>query len=140
MSGGYDPNQNPYQQPQGNQPPNGYGQQPPPGYGQQPQGYGQQPQGYGQQPGYPPQQFAQPYGFQPPPPATGTPSMVIWGFVLAVFCCPIVGVILCGMGLPEAKKRGSGEGLAWAGIIIGCIWIVLGILSRILNLGAQMAR
>jgi hypothetical protein len=133
MSGGYDPNQNPYQQPQGQQPPPGYGQQMPPGYGQQPVGYGQQP--------YPPQQFTPPYGMQGPPPATGTPGIVIWGFVLAIIpCCPLIGVIMCGVGLPEAKRRGSGEGLAYAGIIVGVVWIVLGIVFRILNVGAQMAR
>lgn len=150
MSGGYDPNQNPYQQPPGNQPPPGYGEQPqgygqqpqgyaqqPQGYGGQPPGYGAQPQGYGQQPyppqpGYPPQ-YAPQYGYQPPP-QTGTPGIVIWGFVLAIIpCCPLIGVIMCGVGLPEAKRRGSGEGLAYAGIIVGIIWMVLGVIGQVLE-------
>jgi hypothetical protein len=137
MSGGYDPNQNPYQQPQGNTPP-GYGA-PQGGYNQQPQGYGQQPQGYGQQP-YPPQgypqQYAQPYGYQAPPVPEGIPPMVLWGFILALFCCPLVGVILCAVGLPEAKRRNNGVGLAYAGIIIGIIWIILGIIGQVANAGA----
>ncbi len=151
MSGGYDPNQNPYQQPQGSQPPpgygappggynqqpQGYGQQPPPGYGQQPQGYGQQP--YPPQPGYPPQ-YAQPYGFQPPPVAEGIPPLVLWGFILSLFCCPLVGVILCAVGLPEAKRRNNGVGLAYAGIIIGIVWIVLSVLMQIVNAGANASR
>lgn len=141
MSGGYDPNQNPYQQPQGNTPP-GYGA-PQGGYNQQPQGYGQQPQGYGQQP-YPPQgypqQYAQPYGYQAPPVPEGIPPMVLWGFILALFCCPLVGVILCAVGLPEAKRRNNGVGLAYAGIIIGIIWIILGIIGQVANAGASAAR
>lgn len=158
MSGGYDPNQNPYQQPQGNQPPPGYGQQPPPGYGQQQppgygqqpqQGYGQQPQGYGQQPyppqpGYPPQ-YTQPYGGpgQMPPPV-GMPPIVIWGFILALIpCCgviPAAGAIMCAVGLGEAKRRNAGVGLAYAGIIIGSIWVVLNIISWILNAGGQFSQ
>lgn len=129
MSGGYDPNQNPYAQQQG-------------GYNQQPQGYGQQPQGYGQQPyppqGYPPQ-YAQPYGYQPPPPE-GIPGLVLWGFILALFCCPLVGVIMCAVGLPEAKRRNNGVGLAYAGIIIGIIWIVLGFIMQLANIGANASR
>jgi len=143
MSGGYDPNQNPYQQPQGNQPPPGYGQAPQ-GYGQQPQGYGQTPQGYGQQPyapqpGYPPQ-YAQPYGMQAPPVPEGIPPLVLWGFILSLFCCPLIGVILCAVGLPEAKRRNNGVGLAYAGIIIGIVWIVLSVLMQIVNAGASASR
>lgn len=54
----------------------------------------------------------------------GTPGTVIGGFILAFFC-PLIGVILCAVGLPEAQRRGSGAGLAIAGIVIG-IFLMLG--------------
>ena len=66
--------------------------------------------------------------------------MVIWGFILAVFCCPLVGVILCAVGLPEAKRRDSGVGLAYAGIIIGIVWMVLGIVLQVLGGAARALR
>ncbi|GIK53877.1 MAG: DUF4190 domain-containing protein [Planctomycetaceae bacterium] len=128
MSGGY--NQNPYQQ--GGQ--GGYGQQPQ-GYGQQPAGYGQPgayPPGYGPQQGYgQPQAYGQPFGYGAPPVPQGIPGTVIAGFILSLFICPLVGVILCGVGLGEAKRRNAGVGLAYAGIIIGLIWIVLGIVINV---------
>ena len=109
-------------------PPPGYGQQQG-GYPQQPQGgYQQQPGGYQQQGGYPQQQ---PYGQQPygqpgygPPPAQGIPGTVIAGFILS-FLCPLIGLILCGVGLGEAKKRNAGTGLAIAGIVISLVNMVL---------------
>jgi hypothetical protein len=110
-------------------PPPGYGQQQG-GYPQQPQGgYQQQPGGYQQQGGYPQQQ---PYGQQPygqqqmygAPPAQGIPGTVIAGFILS-FLCPLIGLILCGVGLGEAKKRNAGTGLAIAGIVISLVNMVL---------------
>lgn len=56
---------------------------------------------------------------------------MIAGFILSLFICPLVGVILCGVGLGEAKRRNAGVGLAYAGIIIGLIWIVLGIVINV---------
>lgn len=47
-----------------------------------------------------------------------TPGIVIAGFVLALFF-PLVGFILCIVGMPEAERRGAGVGLARAGIAIG---------------------
>lgn len=58
------------------------------------------------------------------------PGIVIAGFIL-VFLCTIVGIILCAVGLGEAKRREAGVGLAWAGIIIGIVWIVLGIILQV---------
>ncbi|MFH8614266.1 RDD family protein [Streptomyces sp. NPDC017979] len=85
-----DPN-NPYGQPQGQQP-GGYGQPQQPGYGQQPGGYGQ-PQGqpgYGQPQQGPPQQSqygypqappVQPYdAYQQPGYGSGMPELANWGY------------------------------------------------------------
>ena len=54
----------------------------------------------------------------------GAPGIVIAGFILA-FLCPLVGIILCAIGLGEAKRRGAGVGLAQTGIIIGIVVIVV---------------
>ncbi|MEU9603143.1 RDD family protein [Streptomyces sp. NPDC048057] len=92
-----DPN-NPYGQPQGQQP-GGYGQPQQPGYGQQPGGYGQ-PQG---QPGYgypqqgPPQPQQSQYGYPQAPPVQpydayqqpgyggGMPELAHWGLRVGAF-------------------------------------------------------
>ncbi|MFI1826458.1 RDD family protein [Streptomyces sp. NPDC020412] len=92
-----DPN-NPYGQPQGQQP-GGYGQPQQPGYGQQPGGYGQ-PQG---QPGYgypqqgPPQPQQSQYGYPQAPPVqpydayqqpgygSGMPELAHWGLRVGAF-------------------------------------------------------
>jgi hypothetical protein len=107
------------------------------GYPPQQGGHPQQPGGYQQQPGgYPPQgQYPQqqPYGQQPmygAPPPQGIPGIVIAGFILAFFCS-LIGLILCAVGLPEAKRRNRGVGLAWAGIIISIVFIVLGIAFQV---------
>ncbi|MBK8206653.1 MAG: hypothetical protein IPK87_07625 [Planctomycetes bacterium] len=89
-------------------------------YGGQPQGGYPQQQPYGQ-PGYPPQGYG-------PPPAQGTPGLVIAGAILALVpICPLIGVILAAVGLGEAKRRNAGVGLAKASIIVGIIWILLSI-------------
>ena len=112
----------------------GYGQQP---YGQQPQ-YGQQP--YGQQPGWD-QQHGQPgygqqptYGQQPsgwapdPQQPRGTNTMAIVGFVLAFLVSP-VGLVLSIIGLQQTGQRHEGgRGLAIAGIVIGALGTLFGIL------------
>ncbi|MCB9895275.1 MAG: DUF4190 domain-containing protein [Planctomycetes bacterium] len=126
----------------------GYPQQP-----QQPGGYQQQPGGYQQQGGYQQNQYppggnypqgqypgaaqGQPYG-QPYPgqnPQMGvTPGLVTAGFILAIIpCTSFIGLILSAIGLMEAKKRQAGEGLAIAGIIIGAVWQVLGIVGWVMG-------
>jgi len=72
----------------------------------------------------------------------GPPGIVIWGFVLSiigvVFCqvLGIVGIVLCAVGLPEAKRRGSGAGLAIAGIVIGICGIALMAIMIVVNVVA----
>lgn len=113
----------------------------PPQQGGQGGQYGGQPQGqYGQQQGQYPQQQGgyqqQPYGQQPyyggPPQPQGTPVTVIIGAILALPpICPLIGLILAAVGMGEAKRRNAGVGLAKATIIMGIIWIVLGIIIQI---------
>jgi hypothetical protein len=58
-----------------------------------------------------------------------TPGIVIAGLVLA-FLCPLVGLILCIIGMDKARQARSGEGLAKLGIGISIGMMVLGILLR----------
>ena len=64
---------------------------------------------------------------------TGIPPIVLVGFILSILglcCAPValVGGILCIVGLGEAKKRKEGVGLAIAGIVIGCLSFLIGII------------
>lgn len=111
------------------------GYPPQPGSGNQ-GNYQQQPQ-YGQgnyQPQYQPQQQQyqqQPYGHQyhqQPQQAGSVPGIVIAGFILS-FLCPLVGVILCAVGMSEAKRRNAGTGLATAGLIIGGVFLLINVLA-----------
>jgi hypothetical protein len=61
---------------------------------------------------------------------SGTPGMVIAGFIFS-FLCPLLGLILCIIGLGEAKKRQSGVGLAQAGIAISIVMMVLGVIIQL---------
>ncbi len=110
-------------QPGGN--PNQQGQPGPYQGGQNQQQYGQQQ--YGQQ--YGQQQYGQPYPPQPyghpgyaPQQAQGIPGTVIAGFICA-FLCPLIGLILCAVGMGEAKRRNAGVGLATAGIIVAVVML-----------------
>lgn len=88
-----------------------YSQGQPPQYGQQGQ-YQQPPQGQ-----YPPQQppqqyYQQPYGHPGQPyaqQAGSVPGVVIAGFIFS-FLCPLLGLILCAVGMSEAKRRNAGVG------------------------------
>lgn len=100
--------------------------QQPPGYGQPPAG---QP-GYGQQPtGYPPPGYGQPpYGQPPYGQAQGTNGMAIAALVTSLLCSPL-GIILGFVAKGQIKKTGqSGNGLATAGIVIGVVSMLLGLL------------
>ena len=101
----------------------------PGGYGQQPGGSGQQPGGYGQPGQYPPPGYGQqPFGQPPHGQAQGTNGLAIASLVSAFFCSPL-GIILGFIAKGQIKKTGqSGNGLATAGIVIGVISILLGIL------------
>ncbi len=67
----------------------------------------------------------------------GVPPMVLTGFIIScagvVICAPIaiVGAVICLIGLPEAKRRQEGKGLAIAGIVIGVAAFLFAILGFI---------
>jgi len=63
-------------------------------------------------------------------PSGSTPGIVVAGFICS-FLCPLLGIILCGIGLGEAKRNRSGHGLAVAGIVIGGLFTVLPILAAV---------
>ncbi len=114
---------NPYQPPQGEQPP-----YPQPTYQQPPQPYAPQPYqqgGYGQQPGYG-------YGYQAAPP-TNTLAVVSLVSSLATFVLgvtAIVGVITGHMALGQIKRTGEGgRGMALAGLIVGYVFIGFTVLA-----------
>jgi fumarate reductase subunit D len=105
-------------------PPGGYGYPPPSG------GYGYPPPG----PGY------------PPPQAVGTNGMAIASLVSSLFgwlCVigPILGLVFGFIALGQIKQTGQGgRGLAIAGIAIGAVVIVLGIVFGILSaIGGSMS-
>jgi hypothetical protein len=110
-------------------PPPGQGYSPPPGAGYPP------PQGYpppGQ--GYPPSPGAA-Y-----PQAVGTNGMAIASLVCSLlgWLCgigPILGIIFGVLALNKIKETGQGgRGLAIAGIAIGAVLIVFGVIGGILSL------
>ena len=103
-------------------------QQQPGGYGSQPGGYGQP--AYGQSPGgYPPPGHGQPpYGQPPHGQSQGTNGMAIAALVTSLLCSPL-GIILGFVAKGQIKKTGqSGNGLATAGIVIGVVSMLLGLL------------
>lgn len=137
------------------------GQQPPPAYGQQPPAYGRQPppEGqppYGQQPPEYPQQgqYGQQYG-APPPYAqqpgygpggygpTKTSPLAIVSLVLGILgiCCSslfVVGIAAVVTGflgrkqVKESQGAVKGGGMALAGMILGGVAILLGLLYWVL--------
>ena len=108
----------------------GYGQQ---GYGQQ--GYEQQGYGYGQQPpAYPPPGAPGGYGQAP---AQNSPLAIV-SLVLGIvglLCCGLflfsIGALITGFlarkQIGESQGRLKGAGMATAGLILGAVAIVLGI-------------
>lgn len=118
------PQQNPYGTPQG-QPP---GQQAAGGPGQG---------GPGQNPYQPPNNMGGMGGGNfndmGHPQAGQIPGIVIAGFILS-FLCSLVGLILCIIGLQEAKARNAGVGLATAGIVISIISMIAGVAIQLGNM------
>jgi hypothetical protein len=84
---------------------------------------------------YPPGYMMPPSGFMPPP-QPRTSGMAIAGFVLSFFSClSILGLIFSLIGLSQVRKgqgQVKGGGLAIAGIVISCCWLVLYIVYFIL--------
>lgn len=109
-------------QPHGQQP-SGYGQQPAAGYGQQQgAGYGQ-PQGspYGTPGGYG-------GGYGQPAENPGR-TLGIAGLICSIIWpISIVGLIISIIAMVKSRKAGMGNGFALAGIIIGAIGVITGII------------
>lgn len=98
-----------------------------PGDSSQP-GFGQPP--YGQQPGYGQQPYGQPAygGGGYAAPRSGTNGLAIGALIAAFFCAP-AGIIMGVIARNQVKQSGQGgSGLALAGIIIGIVSIVFGVL------------
>jgi hypothetical protein len=113
-----------WQQPtSSNQP---YGQQQPPGYGQQPSaGYGQ-PQGspYGTPGGYG-------GGYGQPAENPGKTLGIVGLICAIIWPISIVGLIISIIAMVKSRKAGMGNGFALAGIIIGAIGVITGIIAII---------
>jgi len=121
----------------------GYGQE---GYGQEgsgQQGYGQQgygQQGYGQQPpGYPPPGAPGGYGqapAQPSPLAIVSLVLGIVGFPCCTFFLLSIGAVVTGFlarkQIQESQGRLKGDGMALAGLILGGVGVVLGLVYWVL--------
>jgi hypothetical protein len=114
-------------------PPPGYGP-PPPGYGLPPPGYGPPPPGYGLPPtGYPAPDYSA-YG----QPGQKTNTLAIASLVASViWLCgigSIAGIVLGIVALNQIKQtRESGQGLAIAGIAVGGVTLVIGLLVSLLS-------
>lgn len=115
-----------------NTPPPGFGPPPPPGYGPPP--------GFGPPPGYPAPGYGA-YG----PPAEKTNAMAIGSLAASLvglpffFACfigsigSIVGIVLGIVAMNQIKQSGEkGHGLAIAGIAIGALSLLLGLVGAIL--------
>ncbi|GAA1851430.1 hypothetical protein [Myceligenerans crystallogenes] len=117
---------------------------PGPGQPQSPDPYGQQPSGqepYGGQP------YTQgPSGHQPYEQPAGGPgsqnpgkTLGIVGLVLSILgCTALIGIVVSVIGLVKSRKAGLGNGLAWAGIIIGVLWLVIGGIGLATGVGGLM--
>jgi hypothetical protein len=69
--------------------------------------------------------------FQPVP-QNKTNTMAIVGFVLSLVCCGFVGAVLSGIALGQINRTGeNGKGLAIAGMVIGILTTLGGIIYGI---------
>jgi len=75
----------------------------------------------------------------------GVPPIVLVGFIISIvgvplcscFPVPLVGAILCMVGLSEAKRRKEGVGLATAGIVIGLLFFLIGIVAIVFSMATN---
>lgn len=67
--------------------------------------------------------------FQPVPPSK-TNSLAIAGFVMSIICCAPIGLILSTIAMGQINKNPSesGKGLAIAGLVLGVIGIIVGMI------------
>lgn len=85
-----------------------------------------------QQPATPPQQPQQPNTAQPMPGGEDPgKTMGLVGLILA-FISPLIGIIISAIALNKSKKAGFSNGKAKAGLIIGIVLFVIGMLLTVL--------
>ncbi len=89
-------------------PPPPYGGAPPPGYP------------------YPPQ----------PPQRNNTQLFGILGIVLAVVCCPLLGILFGWLSINEARKTGSDQTLGKVGFWLGIVITAIGVVGSIVAICA----
>jgi peptidyl-prolyl cis-trans isomerase B (cyclophilin B) len=70
-----------------------------------------------------------------PAPQNKTNTMAIVGFILSLVCCGFIGAILSGIALGQIKQSGeNGKGLAIAGLVVGILSTIAGIIYGIVFL------
>ena len=72
-----------------------------------------------------------------PVPQSKTNTMAIVGFILSLVCCGFgfIGAILSGIALGQIKQSGeNGKGLAIAGLVVGILSTIAGIIYGIVFL------
>lgn len=105
-----------------------------PQYAPQP-GYQQQPLAQGAQPGYQQNPYPQQPGYQQPAPTGSKPRtwMNITSFVTSILGLGLIGVIFGHLGVSASNKQQADlKGLGIAGLILGYVQIVLGIIFAII--------
>ncbi|WP_434992590.1 hypothetical protein [Arthrobacter sp. Ld5] len=117
-----------------------YGQQSPPSYGegqpqygqQSPSAYGQGASPYGQQSPYGPGAGSYPgqQGYQVQTAENPGKTLGIVGFILAILIAP-VGLVISIVAFVKSRKARMGNGFALAGIIIGALFTIIGVITTI---------
>ncbi|RPF22732.1 DUF4190 domain-containing protein [Myceligenerans xiligouense] len=81
-------------------------------------------------PGQPP--ASQPYGEQPAGADNPGKTLGIVGLILSIIgCTSLIGLIVSIVGMVKSRKAGMGNGFALAGIIVGAIGTIGGIIFAI---------
>jgi uncharacterized membrane protein len=77
----------------------------------------------------PPPSYPTPPAGPTPPPRNNTQVFGILGIVLAVLCCPLLGVLFGWLSMNEAKKTGSDQTLGKVAFWLGIALAILGLIG-----------